>query len=173
MRREASAGRHELGVDTPVREDDAKLRYAAAALSFTAALIHFSVAPAHFAEYWGFGVFFVVVGAMQLGWAELARRGAAGTAVLALGAAGNLLVALVWLASRSAGLPIGPEAGQAEGVGFHDALATLDELGIAVLLGVLLLGGKRHVAHPWLLGGAWALAGVSFVGAFLGGHGAG
>jgi hypothetical protein len=172
VRHEVGEGTHDLSVDA-IGHGGAQLRYAAAALSVTAALIHFSVAPAHFGEYWGFGAFFAVVAVLQLGWAELVRRGTASERLLALGAAGNLAVAVVWLLSRSVGLPIGPDAGQAEGVGIHDALATLDEIGIALLVAVLLLARQPRVPHPWLLGAAWALAGISFVGAFVGGHGAG
>jgi hypothetical protein len=112
----------------------------------------------------------VVVAALQLGWAELARRGAVDALILVLGAVGNLTVASLWLASRTVGLPVGPDVGQAEGVGLHDALATIDEVAIALLVGLLLLAGERRVARPWLVATAWALAGISFVGAFLGSH---
>jgi hypothetical protein len=144
--------------------------YAAAALSLTAALIHASVAPAHFAEYWAFGLFFLVVSALQLTWAELVRRGTS-RRVLWIGAAGNLVVAVIWLVSRTAGLPDGPEAGQAEGVGLHDLLATVDELGIAALVAITVAG--RRAAPAPLVAAAWAVAAISFVGAFLGDHGAG
>src|SRR5215217_7330059 len=39
--------------------------YAAAALSLLAGLIHLWVAPEHFEEWWGYGVFFLVAGAVQ------------------------------------------------------------------------------------------------------------
>jgi hypothetical protein len=142
----------------------------AAALSFTAVLIHASVAPAHFREYWGFGIFFVVVGALQLGWAELVRRGAADRRLLVLGAVGNLAVAVVWLISRTVGLPVGPEIGQAEGVGLHDVLATADEIVLALIVGLCLAGSRARGVRELLGKAGWALAGVSFVGAFLGNH---
>jgi hypothetical protein len=142
----------------------------AAALSLTAALIHASVAPAHFAEYWAFGIFFAIIAALQLIWAELVRRGAS-PGILWAGAAANLAVALIWLASRTIGLPIGPDAGQAEGLGLHDLLATLDELGIAALVAVGLAG--RRTIPPPLAAAAWVLAAISFFGALVGNHGAG
>src|SRR4051794_37248299 len=40
------------------------------------ALVHFSVAPEHFAEWWGFGLFFVLCAEVQLGWALLLGRAA-------------------------------------------------------------------------------------------------
>ena len=145
---------------------------AAAALSFCAALIHASVAPAHFGEYWGFGVFFVVIGGLQLVWAELVRRGDADRRLLLLAVAGNLAVAVVWLISRTVGLPIGPQSGQAEGVGLHDVLATLDELTIALVVLVALAGDRAGASRGPVRALAWGLAVVSFVGAFLGSHSA-
>jgi len=143
---------------------------AAAALSCAAALIHVSVAPAHFEEYWGFGSFFLTVAVLQLAWAEMIRRGDAGRGLLIAGAVGNIAVALIWALSRTVGLPLGPDSGQAEGIGLHDLLATLDELVIALLVGAVLLPALRRL-EPVLVPGAWVLAAVSFVGAFLGGHG--
>jgi hypothetical protein len=163
---------HPLGTGVGGSTERAPAIQAAAALSFTAALIHASVAPAHFTEYWGFGLFFVVVAALQLIWAGMAGFGYAERRFLVLGAIGNLAVALVWLASRTVGIPIGPGAGQAEGLGLHDAVASLDELAIAALVDSVLLSTKGRGARSWLLDAAWALAGISFVGAFLGGHGA-
>lgn len=151
------------------RETPAAALIPASALSVTAALIHASVAPAHFGEYWGFGAFFVVIAILQLAWAGSVWRGA-GPRVLWIGAAGNLVVALIWLASRTAGLPVGPDVGSAEGVGLHDVLATLDELGISVLVASSRAGDRE--LPPSVLTSAWTLTAVSFLGAFLGGHGA-
>jgi len=146
-----------------------RMLLSAAILSCAAALIHAAVIPSHFEEYWGFGTFFVVVAILQLVWAELVRRGNPDRRILVAGAFGNLAVALIWLVSRTAGLPFGPGAGQAEGVGFQDVLATLDEIGIALLVGAILLPGMRRPSQA-ILAGAWILAALSVVGAFLGGH---
>lgn len=172
--RQATAGETHLAAPKRVAgEERSRILNAAAALSFTAALIHVSVAPAHFAEYWGFGAFFVISAAGQLVWAGLAWSGTEDRRILALGALGNLAIAVFWLASRTVGLPVGPESGQAEGLGLHDALATVDEIAVGVLVGLLLLAGSgKPPARPWLIGTAWALAGISFIGAFLGDHGA-
>jgi hypothetical protein len=149
--------------------DQARMLLSAAILSCAAALIHAAVIPSHFEEYWGFGTFFVVVAILQLAWAELVRRGDPDRRILILGAVGNLLVALIWLVSRTVGLPFGPGAGQAEGVGFQDVLATLDEIGIALLVAAILLPGMRRPSGA-VLALAWTLAALSIVGAFLGGH---
>jgi hypothetical protein len=89
----------------------------------------------------------------------LIRRGTADRWVLALGALGNLAVALVWLASRSVGLPIGPEVGQAEGIGLHDALASLDEVTIALLVGSCFLPpGTTAPVRGW-----WELPSLAYL----------
>jgi hypothetical protein len=62
--------------------------------------------------------------------------------VLLLGIAGNLAIVLLYLLTRTVGIPLfGPEAGEVEEVGFVDACATTSELGIVVALGALLLQG--------------------------------
>src|SRR5262252_5158059 len=54
--------------------------------------------------------FFTVVGVAQVIWAAIALARAPRW-WLALGAAGNLVVAATWVLSRTVGLPVGPEAG--------------------------------------------------------------
>ena len=46
----------------------------ASAAAAGSALVHFAVAPEHFAEWWGFGLFFVICAEVQLGWALLLGR---------------------------------------------------------------------------------------------------
>jgi len=109
-----------------------------AALSMAAAAIHFAVMEEHFAEYVAFGVFFSVVAWLQAIWAVgvivlPSRR------LLLAGLVGNTLVILVWLVSRTAGLPIGPEAGTPEPAAFVDVLSTILEVGIVAGTALLLL----------------------------------
>lgn len=109
-----------------------------AALSMAAAAIHFAVMEEHFAEYMAFGVFFSVVAWLQAIWAVgvivlPSRR------FLLAGLVGNTLVILVWLVSRTAGLPIGPEAGTPEPAAFVDVLSTILEVGIVAGTALLLL----------------------------------
>ena len=53
-------------------------------------------------------------------------------------------VIAVWAVSRTTGLPLGPEAGSPEPVGFADIGATLDELALVILAAALLLGRARN-----------------------------
>ena len=62
--------------------------------------------------------------------------------LLVVGLVGNALVVLVWLASRTIGLPIGPEAGAAEPAAFVDVLSTILEIAIVAGAAGLLLRGR-------------------------------
>ena len=113
--------------------------YAAAALSLLAALIHLWVTPEHFEEWWGYGAFFLVTALAQALYAPLVLA-LPTRMVLLLGIAGNLTVVVLYLLTRTVGIPeFGPGAGEVEGVGFIDLCATASEVGIAVALGATLL----------------------------------
>jgi hypothetical protein len=104
-----------------------------------AAAIHLAVAKDHFEEYTLFGLFFVGSGLAQLAWAVwvVVRPS---RALVALGVAGNVLIAALWVVDRVWGLPIGPEHWKPESIGFADALASGFELFIAA--GCLALLGR-------------------------------
>ncbi len=113
--------------------------YAAAALSMVAALLHFWVMPEHFEEWWGYGAFFLVAASAQLLYVPLLLRWPNRT-VLLCGIAGNLAIVVLYLLTRTVGIPFfGPEAGEVERVGFADVCAPTSELGIGVALGAALL----------------------------------
>lgn len=146
------------------------MAHAAAGLSFAAALVHGSVMVSHFREYWLFGLFFAIVTPLQLAWAELVRRRPADGLVLAIGAVGNFGVVMIWTVSRTFGLPFGPERFKTEALGVKDVLATFDELGIALLVGLLLLRGGARPAPTWAVGAAWTAVAVSVPAAMVAGH---
>jgi hypothetical protein len=100
-----------------------------AALSAGAAAIHFAVIFEHFSEYVLYGVFFLIVSWAQLIWAaavvwRMSRRW------LVLGLAGNALVLVVYVASRTAGLPFGPDVSHPEPVGGLDVVSGILELAL-------------------------------------------
>ena len=99
----------------------------AASSAAGAALVHFAVAPEHFGEWWGFGLFFVLCGEAQLGWALLLDRHH-GRRMLAAGIAGSLLLVGLWAFSRTTGLPFGPEPGVPEAAGVPDLASVMFEL---------------------------------------------
>lgn len=130
---------------------DARLHLAA--LSLVAGSIHAVVAVPHFAEYWGFGSFFLALGTFQLAWGvQVYRRPSAG--LYRIGAVASLAVIALWIASRTVGLPLGPEPGAAESVGPLDALASAIEVAIALLCASFL---GRALPVP-----AWAARATSY-----------
>jgi MFS family permease len=117
-------------------------RWSAVVLTASAAAIHFAVTPEHFDEYWAFGVFFAASAWAQIGWALLVTRSDR-RKLLVAGVIGNLAIAVVWLTSRTTGLPIGPEPGAREAAQFIDVLATVLEALAAGLILVALRSGVR------------------------------
>jgi hypothetical protein len=144
-----------------------------AALSAGAAAIHFAVMFEHFSEYSLYGVFFLVLAWAQLvwpivlialpflTWARAAARPGrfpagwprSGLTPLAarrmaawlwLGVIGNAGVLVVYFASRSIGLPLGPDTKEVEAWGGLDLVCAAEEV-LLVLIAVAVL------ARPGLL----------------------
>src|SRR5690348_2739385 len=100
-----------------------------AALSVGAAAIHFAVTFEHFNEYLVYGVFFLVIGWAQMIWAAVAVWRLPRW-WLWLGIAGYAAVLAVYLASRTTGLPFGPDKGHPEPFGALDVVSALLELAL-------------------------------------------
>ncbi len=100
-----------------------------AALSVGAATIHFAVTFDHFSQYVPYGVFFLAISWAQLIWpAVLMWRPSRWW--LWLGVAGNALILLVYVASRTVGLPIGPDVSHAEPAGALDIVSVILEVAL-------------------------------------------
>jgi hypothetical protein len=137
-------------------------RWGLAMLSLGAAGIHFAVMSDHFNLTWYHGSFFAATAWLQLAWAgaivvKPSRR------LLLAGIIGNLVIAEIWLVSRTIGIPFGPESGVAEAVSFSDVLSTVLEVGIVV--GSLALLKPRFLDRP--VRAASALPGVAGVGVLV------
>jgi hypothetical protein len=149
----------------PVRPLASVLSVDLALLSAAAATIHFAVLGPHLGESWLLGVFFAATAVAQLAWALLVLTRPSRWVLLA-GAIGNALVILVWIVSRTVGVPVGAEAGGAEPVGFADALSTAYEALIVVGAVVVLAwpatrqAAGREPRSGWARIGTWALAAV-------------
>ena len=125
------------------------------ALSAGAGTIHLAVASDHFHEWLLLGVFFVALGVAQIGWAGLlAILGPA--RVLLIAATANAAVVVLWIFSRTTGLPIGPDPGVAEAVGFPDVTATVFEVALAGLA-VWSLRRPQHAPNRTLTSLGWLL----------------
>jgi hypothetical protein len=120
--------------------------------------------PEHFQEWWGYGTFFLVAAVAQVLYVPLLLRWPDRT-ILILGVGGNLAIVLLYVLTRTVGIPIfGPHAGEVKGLEFTDLCATTSELGIVVALGTVLL---RNVSSERrrlvLLVAAMALVSVGHV----------
>ena len=113
---------------------------AVAGLSLLAAGIHVKVAPEHFAEWWGYGAFFVAAAIAELALVVLLAVRPADW-VLQAGIWGSLATLMMYLVSRTAGIPLGPEAGAVEEVEVLGLVASASEAALLVLLCGLL--GER------------------------------
>jgi hypothetical protein len=108
-----------------------------ASLSVGAAAIHFAVIFEHFAEYALYGAFFLVIAWAQMIWAAVVLWRPS-RPWLWLGLAGNALVLVVYVASRTAGLPIGPDVGHPEPAGGLDVVSAVLELALVAGCAALL-----------------------------------
>lgn len=111
------------------------------------AAIHAAVVPEHLAEWPAAGTFFVVltIGELALGLAVLVRL----TRPVLVSAAGVSAVALLlWLSSRTVGLPVGPEPWTPEAVGLADVVCCLLEVVTLIAAVALLLRSSRPADGP-------------------------
>lgn len=113
--------------------------YMAVALSLVAALIHAVVMPEHMAEWWGYGVFFLVT-ALAQGLYAVALLRWARPPLFAIGIVGNLAVIGLYIVTRTVGVPFfGPGAGEMEAVGPLDLASKVVEAMLIITLMALLL----------------------------------
>lgn len=136
------------------------MRVPLAVLSVVAAGIHGTVFPAHAREGVAIGAFFAAATLFQLGWALLvvtrpSRR------VLLVGAAANAAIVAVWIVSRSVGVPLGPDAGHPEAIGFADTVTTTYEAALVIVAVYLVRGSasRRVATNSAVLPGASILLG--------------
>jgi len=119
--------------ETPTRNTPATARPylfgGLAALSAGAAAIHFAVVFEHFHEYVLYGVFFLVIAWAQAIWAGV-MLWRPSRPWLWLGIAGNAIIVAVYFASRTAGLPFGPDKGHPEVYGALDVVSIILEVAL-------------------------------------------
>lgn len=120
-----------------------ELGWVVAALSAAAGVIHFAMIPGH-SDSTIEPILFALAGWFQLGVAALivARKGS--KTLYAVTAAGTLAILVAWVWSRTAGLPFGAHANEAEDVTVVDAAAAALEVGVVVVSLRLVLGDARQ-----------------------------
>lgn len=148
-------------------------RLALAGLAGTAGMIHLVATVEHVGVEWELVFFFALVGAVQVAVGWRIQRDAAEPWLLRLAALLSLGVALLWVLSRTSGIPFGPDAGEVAAVGVGDAIATALELAFAALVAVILTRGEQAVA--WLSSAigvrlTFAILSLALMLAAFGGH---
>jgi hypothetical protein len=106
-------------------------------------LLHLLFTPEHFEEWIGYGLFFLVAGLAQLLFVVVVLRQPTNRSLLIAGIAGNALIVGLWIATRTLGVPLGPEAGEVEEIGVVDTLSKLTELALIGCLFILLRHAKQ------------------------------
>jgi hypothetical protein len=115
--------------------------------SLLAAVVHAVVIPEHVDESGLYGAFFIVVTVAQVLYA-VAVMVRPGRLLLVLGALGNAAIVVLWDVTRTAGIPLGPEAGEVEPVGLLDILAAVAEVAVVVAaLAALRQAAMSSTAH--------------------------
>jgi hypothetical protein len=136
------------------------VRVTLGALSLGAAAVHFAMTPQHTRESIALGIAFVVAA-----WAQVAVAGwllfRPGRAVLKWGAAVQIAVVAAWGASRTFGLPIGPDRWRAEAVGTADLICVGFELAFVVLTVVALTSNRRVPLLAGLVAASLVMGGTS------------
>jgi hypothetical protein len=100
-----------------------------AALSVGAAAIHFAVVFEHFSEYMLYGVFFLIISWAQLIWAPIVVWRPS-RLWLWLGILGNAAIVVIYFASRTVGLPFGPDLHHTEAYGGVDLVSIALEVAL-------------------------------------------
>jgi hypothetical protein len=121
-------------------------RWFLAVCSAGAAVVHFAYSPGHLAEYWLYGVFFMVAAWIQLAWAVAVVMRPTRW-VFVTGALLNTGVIAVWTLSRTVGVWVGPNATITEAATFPDVLCSSLEA-VVVVGALVLLTGPAFIDRP-------------------------
>lgn len=145
---------------------------AIAGLVGTAGFIHLIAMIEHLGVEWTLALFFAGVGVAQLAAGWWIFRDADDTRLLVVAAAGSVVIALLWLFSRTTGLSFGPEQGR-RAVGVGDTVSSLLEGMFAGLVALRLRRGEQRLA--WLSSGmgirlTFMVLSLALMLAALGGH---
>lgn len=126
-----------------------RLLWPAAGLSFVAGTMHWLVSPEYLSQWWGYGYFFIVAGVLQMAYAFAifllpwvyppeSQKPSVMRDIYLLGVAGNAAIILLYLITRTLGVPfVGPAANVVLPVTARGAITTGAELILVALLIVL------------------------------------
>ena len=132
-RAKASGARFHRSVNT---DTTTSLLLIAAGLSFAAAAIHIAVVPEHFAESAAEGVAFALLALFQIATGVVLTVGPSDRLKAAVVAV-NLGATLMWMITRTIGVPFISDLASPEAIALRDVAATTFELGTVAVLGLL------------------------------------
>lgn len=130
------------GIAAPATASFARVGWlvvAVSAVSAIAAGIHVAVIPEHLAESTLFAAGFALMSLAQVLWSGVVLS-APSRPAFTIGAVVNAGIVLLWLVSRTGGLPVGPHPGVPESTGPLDAIATGCE--VMAVVGALVLRSR-------------------------------
>lgn len=137
--------------------------WAAAALSLLAGWSHMAYLGTHFHQWWAYGVFFAAAGAGQAAFAAvLLRWPRASVALIAI--VGNLAIIMMYVISRTVGVPLGPDAHVVEYGSAPDLLTTAAEVVLVCVLLALVEARTRRLVMGMLVVATLALAAMRLTG---------
>lgn len=119
----------------------------ATVLAGSLGIIHILATPLYFGQWLGYGITFVAIAVLQVMYSMVLAVNRPRRIYLWAGIVGNALIVVVWLLTRTVGVPMGPMAGEVLPVEFLDGLAQVLEVTQIVHLAALLywfdeLGGR-------------------------------
>lgn len=125
-----------------------RLRHLTALLAIVAGAVHFLVTPEHFAEGLAPGAFMLTAGTAQVAAGVLLLLLRPSRALLAAAVAGTLGILVVYVVSRTTGLPIGPTPWVPERVGMIDLASKVTELEFVAAGVLLMMLDRAPAARP-------------------------
>jgi len=117
-----------------------------AAVVFIDGLIHIGAAVDHYREFPLYTLVFAVLATVQMSWAAMILRRPS-RPVLLSGCAFTVSVVGLWVASRTIGVPIAPQAWVPETVGVADLVETVGEIATVVAVMSLVMSPRRRFAR--------------------------
>ncbi|MEJ2209075.1 MAG: hypothetical protein P8129_08585 [Anaerolineae bacterium] len=110
----------------------------ATVLAGSLGLVHILATPLYFGQWLGYGIAFVAIAVVQVMYSMVLAVNRPRRVFFWAGIVGNALIIVVWLVTRTVGVPMGPMMGEVLPVGFLDGLAQVLEVIQIVHLSVLL-----------------------------------
>lgn len=133
-----------------------RLVYLTALLSVGAGYVHFVYAESHFQAWWAYGAFFIAAGNLQAIFGALIVWRPR-VWMPHVGIAGNLAIVIVYVISRTNGVPLGPHARVVEEAGAVDWVTTAAQVAIIGACIAMLEGRQRRwIINALMLLGALA-----------------